>query len=228
MTDQDVSKDKAAEVAPYLITNKKDKNDISSKTNRLVPVIIILVVAIVIVASFFEDEYKSLMAGFNPEANTGEEVITAETPDSTIGNNVETPVANTYTLETKKPVELMTTSLDTTVNTQVTITAAATPTTSQPGLITVYNPYLRPYPQVYAPIPPQLPYAMPPKQAKAYTEMIQKRQKAVAEMIEMRNAAMLRMEKNRMERIQRIEQQRAQAQKTYVEMLKRRQEANRI
>ncbi len=231
MTDQEVnqvSENKTAEVAPYMSTNKKNIKDTSDKTSTVVPVIIMLVVAIVIVASFFEEEYKSLMAGLNPEAYMGGEVITAEIPDSTIGNDAETLVANTSTEETKKPVEVSATSLATTVNAQVTTTAAPTASTSQPGLITVYNPYLRPYPQVYAPIPPQAPYGMPAKQAKAYTDTMQRRQKAVAEMIEMRNAAMLRMERNRVERQQQMEQHRAQAQKAHAEMLKRRQEANRI
>ncbi len=206
MTDQEVnqvSKNKTAEVAPYMSTNKKDVTDTSDKISTVVSVIIILVVAIVIVASFFEEDYQSLMAGLNPEVNTGEKVITVKTPDNTIGSNTETFVANTST-------------------------AATTPSTSQPGLITVYNPYLRPYPQVYAPIPPQVPYGMPSKQAKAYTNMMLKRQKAMAEMMEMRNAAILRMEKNRVDRRQQMEQQRAQAQKAYADMLKRRQDASRI
>ncbi len=227
MTDQEVNQaneNKTVEVAPYMSTNKKNINNTSDKTNTVVPVIIVLVVAIVIVASFFEEEYKSLMAGLNPEANTGEEVITTEAPDSTIGNGAQTPDTNTSTIETKKPVEVATTSLVTTVSARATTMAAVTPPTSQPGLITVYNPYLKPYPQVYAPIPPQAPYGMPPQQAKAYTEMMQRRQKAVAKMIQMRNAA----EKNRVEKMLQMEQQRAQAQKAYADMLKRRQEANRI
>ena len=220
MTDKE--ENKTAEVAPYLSSKKEEENDTNSKTGTLVPAIIILVVAVVIVASFFEDEYKSLMAGSNPETNTAvvvDETIAGENIVGTIEAVDAIPVSEITTeapaVETKATIEVATAK-------------APTQTTSQPGLITVYNPYLRPYPQVYAPIPPQVPYGMPERQAKAYTDMMQRRQKAVAEMVEMRNAAMQRMEKNRLERMQRMEQRHAQAQKAHAEMLKRRQEANKI
>jgi hypothetical protein len=238
MTDKEENKkseDKTAEVAPYLSAKKEEENDTSSKTGTLVPAIIILVVAVVIVASFFEDEYKSLMASLNPETNTAvvfDETIAVENTGGTIEAVDATPVSKITTeapeVETKATVEVATISPAIGEKTNISTADTPTQTTSQPGLITVYNPYLRPYPQVYAPIPPQAPYGMSERQAKAYTDMMQKRQKAVAEMVEMRNAAMQRREQNRLGRMQRMEQQRAQAQKAHAEMLKRRQEANQI
>jgi hypothetical protein len=230
MTDQEVNKaseEKTAEVAPYLSAKKEDEKE-TSKANTIIPAIIIFAVAVTVIASFFEDEYKSVIASFSTDTKTApasEEVISADTTEIT---KEEIIVAGTAeTSQKMAAVPAATIQAETTpavvenvaiAETPVTASASASAQTeNQPGLITMYNPYLKPYPQVYAPIPVKAPYGMPPQQAKAYTEMMKKRQVAVARMVEMRNAAM-----------ERRDQQRAQAQKAHAEMMKRRQTANRI
>ena len=211
--------DKTPEVAPYMISKKEAEHEASSSAGIIIPIILSFVLAVIVVVSFFEDEYKAVIANLT----TDTEIATAaveKTPSNMTNSAIEP-------LEMEPPMEVAAAS-PAISNT----TTASTQTTSQPGLITVYNPYLRPYPQVYAPIYQQpqpyrylTPYSMPSQQANSYNEMMQNRQKMIDEMHKMRNAAIQRMEKNRQELQQKMKQRRAETQKAHAEILKKAREA---
>jgi hypothetical protein len=211
MTDKDAnntSTDKPEEVAPYMISAKKgDKQETVSQAGIVIPMVLTLVLTIVIISSFYEDEYKTLMAYFNTDKTAVTEV----------------------TLDTKK--------VDTNIETAIAeVTTASTKTTAQPEQITLYNPYLGRSPQVYAPSTLQVPhdtygyrapYGAPPQQAQSYNDMLQKRQKMMDARHKIHNAVLQRIEKNRTDRRKKMEQRRAEAQKKHAERLKRIQEAHK-
>ncbi len=77
---------KTDEVAPYMKQDKQDKAPAeSSKSNMVIPLVLLLVSAIVIVATFYEDEYNDLVAEASSATETQTETSASEKPD----NNTE-------------------------------------------------------------------------------------------------------------------------------------------
>jgi len=98
------------DTAPYM-TKKEDKPQSSSKSNFIIPAILLIVSAIVIVATFYEDEYHNLMAEI-------------DTPKTEVSANVG--ISTTATIDMATSSDTGTTQLEST-NTAVSTTAAATP-----------------------------------------------------------------------------------------------------
>ena len=222
--------DKTAEVAPYMITKKEDVPENASKNSILIPVVLVLVLAVIIVSSFFKDEYKELVANLSAMTENfavSETSLSSDESDITVDTAIKQPAGVT----TGNATEVATISSPATVGS----TTASTQTASQPGLITVYNPYLRPYPQVYAPIYQQAtpygypaPYGRPPQQAMSHEEMMQRRQNMIDGMIRERSAAIQRMEKDHRDWQLMMEQRHAEVQKARAEMQKKTQEVQAL
>ena len=69
------NKTETTDTAPYM---KKDKTNESAKSNFVIPLVLLLVSAIVIIATFYEDEYKHLIA----QVNTKTDVVNDNTADT--------------------------------------------------------------------------------------------------------------------------------------------------
>jgi hypothetical protein len=218
------NKDSTKDVAPYL-SKKDDHAEPEKKSNLLIPAILILVVAVVTVASFFENEYREIMAdlGIDSTLVTGSDTDVSNDVAVTSTRETETPVA---AVKTDTQVEKVTnTAVAVKPTTETTGSQkVATSNTHQPGLITVYNPYLRPYPQVYAPIPQQqfrAPYGMPSQQRQSHNERMAKHQQMLNDRHSKRLAVIKRMDQDRHDAYSKMQQRREEAQKIHAERMKK-------
>ena len=119
--------------APYIKKDGRNKIDESSKSNFVIPLILLLVSAIVIFATFYEDEYKNLMASIDIQTDATEN--TATIVDAT---GVETTDADATVIDTEvTTTESITTAIQTTATQDETVatTEQADTQTKTDGII---------------------------------------------------------------------------------------------
>lgn len=80
----------AAETAPYMKKSSQDKDmPESPKSNFVIPLVLLLVSAIVIVATFYQDEYKDLVADAGMDIETLTETPVTEASQDNIDTTVQ-------------------------------------------------------------------------------------------------------------------------------------------
>ena len=91
-TNANKAETKTTDTAPYMKKDKQtDYQSTSSKSDIVIPLMLLLVSAIVIVATFYNDEDNTLVANNNPQANSTEDTVSADSAPTT-----QTDDSNTF------------------------------------------------------------------------------------------------------------------------------------
>lgn len=124
---KDAAETKSTDTAPYMKKNSENESSAKpGKSNIVIPLVLLLVSAIVIVATFYEDEYNSLLAQGNAQNEFQDNTVDAEnvtaeaTPSEATANTTieaatevaEETVAKTLTAETPANEETSTASIE--------------------------------------------------------------------------------------------------------------------
>ncbi len=101
-TTENKTETEKVDTAPYLKKDKQQDNRTeSSKSNLVMPLVLLLVSAIVIIATFYEDEYKDLVAQAEPATDSLESAASA---DVTATDTVAAAVTTDEKIIAKEPV----------------------------------------------------------------------------------------------------------------------------
>jgi hypothetical protein len=153
---------------------------------------------VVIIASFFQDEYKSVVASLTSSPDVEQVAIeTEDTAQDVIIANDET-LSDEIIQVVEQPVQV---------------------TVAEPEAFYAYQPFNRPVVQNNAFVD------MQQKHRAAFDEAIRQQNARIAEMNQLRTATFKRMDQDRIERLNRLETMRAKTQAIQLEMQQKMQQA---